>query len=385
MNGSQEGHNGFEGIASGCVLLAAASYLASHLAILIGLPFIWVEDETRVLPIILILLSNSALHVSVSSRVDEEVVDLFHEVINASVIVVPNPPEEVVDGFFQGVFEVRSKASSLRANRPQGARVRIKTNETVGSHEKVPVPPSTFVYLHLAVSQAEILFRVLEERFNAPPHPIGADHVLSWCVDFVRGEVLDQVLFVFICFFLGDDQFHVSQLGDGKLFRPDVIGVVLDVALNRVDALCQRIDAEFFAGVGHLPIAPKRADPVLAVRFDLFGKVRIVSEPRVEEVGVPADTYPFFEFSTHLSGQIVFGIVVVVLVVLLFVEAECEWIGGFVVSAEGVDEVLAPDSVIFGVIVEPTDAGNFVPGFLGDRVVKDDVAIFRPARFTVFL
>jgi len=56
MNGSQEGHNGFEGIASGCVLLAAASYLASHLAILIGLPFIWVEDETRVLPIILILL-----------------------------------------------------------------------------------------------------------------------------------------------------------------------------------------------------------------------------------------------------------------------------------------------------------------------------------------
>ena len=76
---------------------------------------------------------------------------------------------------------------------------------------------------------------------------------------------------------------------------------------------------------------------------------------------------------------------VIVLFVLLFVEAEGERIGGFVVSVEGVDEVLAPDSVIFGVIVEATDAGDFVPGFLGDRVVDDDVAVFRPARFTVFL
>ena len=36
-------------------------------------------------------------------------------------------------------------------------------------------------------------------------------------------------------------------------------------------------------------------------------------------------------------------------------------------------------------IVETADAGDFVPGFLGDRVVKDDVAVLRPARFTVFL
>jgi hypothetical protein len=41
--------------------------------------------------------------------VNEEVVDLFHEVIDASVIVVPYPREKVIDGFFQGVFEVRSK------------------------------------------------------------------------------------------------------------------------------------------------------------------------------------------------------------------------------------------------------------------------------------
>jgi hypothetical protein len=39
--------------------------------------------------------------------------------------------------------------------------------------------------------------------------------------------------------------------------------------------------------------------------------------------------------------------VVLVVFVLFFVEAEGEWIGGFVVGVEGVDEVLAPDSVIF--------------------------------------
>ena len=46
---------------------------------------------------------------------------------------------------------------------------------------------------------------------------------------------------------------------------------------------------------------------------------------------------------------------------------------------------MAPDSVTFGVVVEVADAGDVVPGFLGDRVVKDDVPILRPACFTVFL
>jgi hypothetical protein len=41
--------------------------------------------------------------------VNEEVVDLFHKVIDATIIVVSNPREEIVHGFFQGVFEVRSK------------------------------------------------------------------------------------------------------------------------------------------------------------------------------------------------------------------------------------------------------------------------------------
>ena len=89
--------------------------------------------------------------------------------------------------------------------------------------------------------------------------------MLGRCVDFVRSEVLDRILFVFVGLFLGDNQFHVSELGDGKLLRPDVVGVVLNVALNRVDALCQRIDADLFAGVGYLSVAPERADPVVAV------------------------------------------------------------------------------------------------------------------------
>jgi len=43
--------------------------------------------------------------------------------------------------------------------------------------------------------------------------------VLGRCVDFVRGEVLDRVVLVFISLFLGDDQLHLTQLGDGKLSR----------------------------------------------------------------------------------------------------------------------------------------------------------------------
>jgi hypothetical protein len=41
--------------------------------------------------------------------VNEEVVDLVHEVFDATIIVVPNPREKIVNGFFQGVLKVRSK------------------------------------------------------------------------------------------------------------------------------------------------------------------------------------------------------------------------------------------------------------------------------------
>ena len=50
----------------------------------------------------------------------------------------------------------------------------------------------------------------------------------------------------------------------------------------------------------------------------------------------------YFESGDDLPGEIVLGIVVFVIVVLLFVEAEGEQIGCFVVSVGGIDEVLNP-------------------------------------------
>ena len=66
---------------------------------------------------------------------------------------------------------------------------------------------------------------------------------------------------------------------------------------------------------------------------------------------------------------------VLVVFVLFFVEAEGEWVGCFVIRVEGVDDVLASDSVSFSVIVEAVDAGDFIPGFLSNRVIKDNVAV----------
>jgi hypothetical protein len=96
-----------------------------------------------------------------------------------------------------------------------------------------------------------------------------------------------------------------------------------------------------------------------------------VSEPRIEEIGFPAATYLFFEFGDDVSGKVVLCLVVVF--VLFFVEAEGEWVGCFVVSVEDVNDVLAPDGVTFSMIVEPVDAGDFIPGFLGNRIVEDDL------------
>ena len=101
-----------------------------------------------------------------------------------------------------------------------------------------------------------------------------------------------------------------------------------------------------------------------------------MSEPRIKEVGIRRYTYLVFEFCNDLSGELVLGIVVFIIVVLLFVEAEGERVGSLIVGLEGVDEILAPDRVTFGVIVETADAGDEVPGFLGNRVIEDDVAVF---------
>ncbi|SNR66227.1 hypothetical protein SAMN06264855_13031 [Halorubrum vacuolatum] len=95
-----------------------------------------------------------------------------------------------------------------------------------------------------------------------------------------------------------------------------MVGFVLNITLDGVDALCQRIDADLFAGVGYLSVAPERADPVVAVGFDVFDEGRIVSEPRVEEVGVRRDTYLVFEFGDDLTGEIVLGVVVLIIFVL---------------------------------------------------------------------
>jgi len=57
-------------------------------------------------------------------------------------------------------------------------------------------------------------------------------------------------------------------LGSVKLLGPDVISLVVEVA---------------FGGV----------DPVLALGFDVFREVRIVGEPRTDEVGIRRHTYLF--------------------------------------------------------------------------------------------
>ena len=54
----------------------------------------------------------------------------------------------------------------------------------------MPVLIGTFVTLRLAISQAEILLRVLEELLNALPHSARVNHVLSR-FNLVRDEVLN--------------------------------------------------------------------------------------------------------------------------------------------------------------------------------------------------
>jgi len=58
--------------------------------------------------------------------VNEEVIDLLDEVIDATIVVVSNPREKVVNGFFQRVFEVRSKRYSN-----SGKLLRNSTHEWV--------------------------------------------------------------------------------------------------------------------------------------------------------------------------------------------------------------------------------------------------------------
>jgi len=63
-------------------------------------------------------------------------------------------------------------------------------------------------------------------------------------------------------------------------------------------------------------------------------RARIVSEPRIEEVGVHGSTYLFFEFGNDTAGKIVLRVVAFVGTVLLFVEAEGKRISCFVVGVD---------------------------------------------------
>ena len=74
-------------------------------------------------------------------------VKFLHEVIDFLIVVIPDPRQEIVDSFLQGVFEGRSKRLRFRAARSQDARIRTETEETVGQHQKVPVATGTFIQL----------------------------------------------------------------------------------------------------------------------------------------------------------------------------------------------------------------------------------------------
>jgi hypothetical protein len=109
----------------------------------------------------------------------------------------------------------------------------------------------------------------------------------------------------------------------------------------------------------------------------VLDQVRVVGEPRVEEVGVRRYTYLFFQFCDDLSGEIVLRLVLIVLVFVVgfLVLTKRERIGGFVVGVEGVDEILSPDGFAFSVIVELPSTGKFLPGSLEDRIVDGDIAV----------
>jgi hypothetical protein len=81
----------------------------------------------------------------------------------------------------------------------------------------------------------------------------------------------------FTSLFLSDNWLHVSKLGDEKPLRPDAAGSVINIAPDRVDALCQRIGANPIAAICYLSVAPEWAAPVLAVGLDELRRARIVS------------------------------------------------------------------------------------------------------------
>lgn len=74
------------------------------------------------------------------------------------------------------------------------------------------------------------------------------------------------------------------------------------------------------------------------------------------------------EVGDNVSYKIEFQIV-------LFIGVEYKLIGNFLVSVEGVDEVISADSVTLGIIVIPASTRDFVSDFLGHGSIDDHEAV----------
>ena len=201
---------------------------------------------------------------------EKEVVDFLHQSIKISVWLVAHPREHVVDRLFEAVFELCSERRGFRDESLRDARFWTKAKETVGEHLKVPVATGTVRITYLAISQAQILLRVLEERLYSPPIGVAPNDMGRRSVDLVRCEVLDRVFLVLVSDLLGDHQPDLTSLRHRQRLRPDLVRLLVDLTLFLLDALFQRIDAHLLVCVGHLPVAPKRTEPVLPVGFDVF-------------------------------------------------------------------------------------------------------------------
>jgi hypothetical protein len=100
--------------------------------------------------------------------------------------------------------------------------------------------------------------------------------------------------------------------------------------------------------------------------------------PRIEEVGVCRNTY-LVSVIDECFGVLDLGLGI------LLVETEAERVGGFLVGVLAEDEILAPDGIVFGMVVDPANVRNFVAGFVSDGVVVLDDSVLRPPRFVALL
>lgn len=185
------------------------------------------------------------------------------------------------------------------------------------------MPLGTSFVAHLAVTQAEILSRIPEERLYSPSLRVQPNQVRCRCVDLVRDQtpelwvivlvfiifVIFILIFVFAVLVVGDCLFSsllvvlfgrfVIVLLDGfdeedflfgvkrfdwTLLGPDPVGFVIDGAFDQFDALVELVDAEPFTVVVDQPVDWEQRDPIFVVGLDVFVDL-FTGEPRVVDVG----------------------------------------------------------------------------------------------------